>query len=171
MIWSSAQPFSVNNMLQVFMKQEQKRFVRVWDRRFCGLVGAYYGKARTTKDLLKITEGYSLADSPHKNVYETYKGYLGIAPEMKGHWTLENTILVDDSETKAVQQKENHVHISSFEDLSRDDELLRLQHYLEMYVANKGAYPNLVDYLKEHPWPKFRDRASSEQPPAPEQGQ
>ncbi|KAJ2415380.1 hypothetical protein GGI10_001743 [Coemansia sp. RSA 2530] len=171
MIWSSAQPFSVNNMLQVFMKQQQSRFVRVWDRRFCGLDGPYYGKAQTTKDLLKITNGYSLADSPHKNVYETYKGYKGIAPEMKGHWTLENIVLVDDSETKAVRQKENHVHVSTFEDLRHDEELLKLHRYLEAYIANKEAYPNLVSYLKERPWIEFRDGASSEQPPASEQGQ
>ncbi|KAJ2884119.1 hypothetical protein H4R27_002316 [Coemansia aciculifera] len=169
MVWSSAQPYSVYNMLQMFMNEQQKRFVRVWDRRFCDLDGFYYGKAQTTKDLLKITSGYSLADSPHKDAYDTYKGYLGIAPEMKDHWTLENIVLVDDSETKAVRQKENHVHVSSFEDLRYDDELLKLHNYLEIFIASQDKYPNLVDYLKKHPWPEFRDRTSSEQPPVSEQ--
>ncbi|KAJ2821193.1 hypothetical protein FBU31_004984 [Coemansia sp. 'formosensis'] len=169
MVWSSAQPFSVNNMLQVFMNEQQKRFVRVWDRRFCDIDGNYFGKAQTTKDLLKITSGYSLADSPHRNVYDTYRGYLGVAPEMKDHWTLENIVLVDDSETKAVRQKENHVHVSSFEDLRHDDELLKLHLYLTKYVDSKDIYPNLVDYLKEHPWPEFRDCISSKPPSASEQ--
>ncbi|KAJ2400281.1 hypothetical protein GGF41_007960, partial [Coemansia sp. RSA 2531] len=64
---------------------------------------------------------------------------------------------------------ENHVHVSSFEDLRFDDELLKLRNYLEIFIASQDKYPNLVDYLKEHPWPEFRDRDSSEQPPAPEQ--
>ncbi|KAJ2446445.1 hypothetical protein GGF42_005691, partial [Coemansia sp. RSA 2424] len=166
MIWSSAQPNSVNNMLQIFMSQEQKRFVRVWDRRFCDIDGFYFGKAQTTKDLLKITSGYSLADSPHRDVYNTYKGYLGVAPEMKDHWTLENIVLVDDSETKAVRQKDNHIHVSSFENLRHDDELVQLHRYFEAYVASQDKYPNLVDYLREHPWPEFCGRPSSENTPA-----
>ncbi|KAJ2747337.1 hypothetical protein GGI20_000588 [Coemansia sp. BCRC 34301] len=167
MVWSSAQPNSVNNMLQVFMSEQHRRFVRVWDRRFCDIDGYYFSKAQTTKDLLKITSGYSLADSPHRDVYGIYKGYLGIAPEMKDHWTLENIVLVDDSETKAVRQKDNHLHVSSFENLRHDDELLYLQHYFEAYIASQDKYPNLVGYLSEHPWPEFRDHASSTHTPVP----
>ncbi|KAJ2003571.1 hypothetical protein GGI04_002922 [Coemansia thaxteri] len=155
MVWSSAQPYSVNNMLQCFMNEQQKRFVRVWDRRFCDLDGFYHGKTRTTKDLLKITGGYSLADSPHRDVYGTYKGYLGIAPEVKDHWTLENMMLVDDSETKAALQRDNHLHISTFEDLRHDDELLHLQRYLQVYIDSRDQFPDLVSYLKQRPWSEF----------------
>ncbi|KAJ2892815.1 hypothetical protein IWW38_003075, partial [Coemansia aciculifera] len=171
MVWSSAQPSSVNNMLQAFMSEEQNQFVRVWDRRFCDIDGVYFSKAQTTKDLLKITSGYSLADSLYRSVCENYDGYLGIAPEMKDHWTLENIVLIDDSETKAVRQKDNHVHASTFEDLYHDDELVELQRYFEEYVANKDKYPNLVDYLKEYPWSKFRGRESGASTPAPEPAQ
>lgn len=155
MVWSSAQPFSIDDMLSLLMKPYQKRLVRVWDRRFCGIEGDYFSKVQTIKDLVKITNGYTLANSPHANVFGSYRNYLGMAPEMKDHWKLEDILLIDDSEVKASLQKDNHIYVSTYKDTTNDDELVRLRKYLEAYVEQKADYSNLVDYVKQRPWMTF----------------
>ncbi|KAJ1663221.1 hypothetical protein EV178_005195 [Coemansia sp. RSA 1646] len=159
MIWSTAQPQNVTNMVNLMLNPYHEKFVRVWDRRFCDLNGSYYSKSPSIKDLRKITDGYTLADSPHRNIYGTFDGYLGISPDMKDHWKMESIILVDDSESKAALQKDNHIFISSFEDKtseSDDKELLKLTQYLQSYLQNKEQYPDLLTYLSKNPWPEFR---------------
>ncbi|KAJ2555588.1 hypothetical protein EV175_002231 [Coemansia sp. RSA 1933] len=159
MVWSTAQPHNVNNMVKMMLNPYHEKFVRVWDRRFCDLNGRYFSKTPSIKDLRKITDGYTLADSPNRNIYGTYKGYLGICQEMSDHWKMENIILIDDSESKAALQKENHIFISSFEGRTSqldDIELLKLTQYLQAYLQNKAQHQNLVTYMAKHPWPAFQ---------------
>ncbi|KAJ2394046.1 hypothetical protein GGI23_004840 [Coemansia sp. RSA 2559] len=159
MIWSTAQPSNVNNMVSLMLSPYYERFVRVWDRRFCDLRGNYFSKSPSIKDLRKITGGFTLADAPNRNVYGTYDGYLGVNLSMRRYWEMENIILVDDSESKAELQKENHIFISSFEDItgeSDDKELLKLTQYLQRYLQNKKQYRNLVTYMSKNPWPEFQ---------------
>ncbi|KAJ2657407.1 hypothetical protein IWW48_004536 [Coemansia sp. RSA 1200] len=159
MVWSTAQPHNVSNMVSMLLSPYYKQFVRVWDRRFCDLNGSYFAKSPSMKDLRKITDGFTLADSPTRNIYGSFDGYLGMNPERKGHWKMENIILVDDSESKAALQKDNHIFISSFEDKtneSQDNELLALTRYLQEYVQNKQQYSSLLAYVLRHPWPEFR---------------
>ncbi|KAJ1906833.1 hypothetical protein LPJ81_001125 [Coemansia sp. IMI 209127] len=159
MIWSTAQPSNINNMVSSMLSPYYERFVRVWDRRFCDLNGKYFSNAPSIKDLRKITDGFTLARAPNRNIYGTYNGYLGISSSMKRNWEMNNIILVDDSESKAALQKENHIFISPFEDItgeSDDRELLKLTQYLQCYLQNKKQYPNLVAYMSKHPWPEFQ---------------
>ncbi|KAJ2618127.1 hypothetical protein H4S08_000051 [Coemansia sp. RSA 1365] len=165
MVWSSTQPGNINEMLRKTLSPHWKKFVRVWDRRFCELDGVYFGKSKSVKDLARICDGFSLEDSPNRNIYGTYDGYKGICSDMKGHWTLENTIIVDDSESKTALQKDNHVFVKPFEilksipkvDESTDKELLKLKQYLTAYLEQKEPRQSLVSYLKEHPWLEFRN--------------
>ncbi|KAJ2123726.1 hypothetical protein IW147_002319 [Coemansia sp. RSA 720] len=165
MIWSSAQPASVSDMMNKMLSPYCKEFVRVWDRRFCDLDGQYFNKAHTVKDLDRIVSGFSLGDSPHCNVYGTFNTYTGICSDAKDKWTLNNMIIVDDSESKTALQKDNHIFVSSFENplaikkdgSPADDELLRFKHYLEAYVSQREQYPNLLDYLTANPWLAYRD--------------
>ncbi|KAJ1867063.1 hypothetical protein LPJ78_001276 [Coemansia sp. RSA 989] len=164
MVWSSAQPASIADMLNKMLAPYHKQFVRVWDRRFCDIEGEYFAKSRTVKDLRRIFNGFSLADSPNCNVYGTFSDkYTGTCIDTKGRWTIENTVIVDDSESKTALQKENHIFISSFDDplavgpdgSPADNQLLKLKEYLEDYTTRKEQYPTLLDYLKTNPWPEF----------------
>ncbi|KAJ2822287.1 hypothetical protein IWW50_004273, partial [Coemansia erecta] len=169
MVWSSAQPGSVSDMMNKLLSPYCKEFVRVWDRRFCDIDGQYFAKSRTVKDLERICNGFNLADSPNCNVYGTYNGYTGVCSGPKDRWTLDNTIIVDDSESKTALQKDNHVFVSTFEDPLAtkkdgspvDDELLKLKRYLEAYVSQKEYHPTLVDYMRANPWLAFRDSGDS----------
>ncbi|KAJ2792913.1 hypothetical protein H4R20_006714, partial [Coemansia guatemalensis] len=169
MVWSSAQPGNINEMLKKTMSPHWERFVRVWDRRFCGLDGSYFYKSNSIKDLARICDGFSLEDSPTRNVYGTYEGYKGICSDKQGHWKLENIIIVDDSESKTALQKDNHVFIQSFEvfnpatknDGSTDEELLKLKQYLTAYLEQNEPRQSLVSYMKEHPWLEFRNAANT----------
>ncbi|KAJ1645746.1 hypothetical protein LPJ64_002684, partial [Coemansia asiatica] len=114
MVWSSAQPASVVSMLKSGFGAHAQHLVRVWDRRFCDMEGKYFSKTKTIKDLSRITDGFDLSQSPNCNVYGTYDGYLGVYPAKQGHWKLEDIVLIDDSESKAALQKENHIFISTF---------------------------------------------------------
>ncbi|KAJ2083794.1 hypothetical protein H4R24_000565 [Coemansia sp. RSA 988] len=165
MVWSSAQPANINEMMRKTMSPYWKDFVRVWDRRFCELDGQYYSKANSIKDLARIYNGFSLEDSPDRNVHGTYEGYKGICLDKQGHWTLDNIIIVDDSETKTALQKDNHVFVQTFDvfgssvknDEPADKELLKLKQYLAAYVEQEEPRPSLLSYLKEHPWLEFRN--------------
>ncbi|KAI9506534.1 NLI interacting factor-like phosphatase-domain-containing protein [Coemansia spiralis] len=164
MVWSSAQPGNINNMLEGLMSPYYKSFVRVWDRRFCQLDGRYFGKSSSLKDLRRITDGFTLMDSSTRNAYGTYDGYLGICPEKRDHWKMENVILVDDSKSKAAQQKGNHIFISSYDGPKTnpdDDELLKFTDYLKGYLARKSEYSDLLSYLSKHSWPEFRTAGSA----------
>ncbi|KAJ2158736.1 hypothetical protein GGF46_003550 [Coemansia sp. RSA 552] len=168
MVWSSAQPDSVHEMMTKILAPHYQQFVRVWDRRYCDLDGEYFSKAKTVKDLNRICNGFSLEDSPNRDVYKTYNGYKGACVDTKDRWTLENMLIVDDSESKTELQKDNHIFVSTFESpierksagLPPDDELLKLKHYLELYTRQKDTYPNLLAYLTAHPWIAFRDASS-----------
>ncbi|KAJ2751831.1 hypothetical protein IWQ56_006822, partial [Coemansia nantahalensis] len=159
MVWSSAQPATIEEMLRKLLHPYYTEFVRVWDRRFCELNGRYFEKSPSIKDLQRICDGFGLDKSPFRNVYGSSEGRLGMSAEKRGHWTIDNIILVDDSESKAARNQDNHVHVATFGNpvasqmagKPEDDDLLRLKQYLEAYVDNKDAFPSLVSYLKQHP--------------------
>ncbi|KAJ2374758.1 hypothetical protein IW150_002922 [Coemansia sp. RSA 2607] len=160
MVWSSAQPASVLGMLDASFGEHASQLVRVWDRRFCHLDGNYFDKSSTVKDLRRITDGFNLSHSPHCSVYTSYNGYKGVNTENPGQWKLEDIILIDDSESKAFLQKDNHIFISTFSGQTYDSELSVLQTYLQKFLDNKDDYPHLLDYIKENPWLDYRKEAT-----------
>ncbi|KAJ2228777.1 hypothetical protein IWW45_006467 [Coemansia sp. RSA 485] len=156
MVWSSAQPGSIVSMLNSGFGAHAQDLVRVWDRRFCDLDGSYFSKSKSIKDLTRITDGFDLSKSPNCNVYGSYDGYLGVYPPKHGHWKLEDIVLVDDSESKAALQKDNHIFISTFAGQQHDFELDILKSYLQGYLDQKDALPHLLEYVKANPWLEYR---------------
>ncbi|KAJ1725157.1 hypothetical protein LPJ53_000653 [Coemansia erecta] len=160
MVWSSAQPASVLGMLDAGFGEYANQLVRVWDRRFCDLDGDYFDRSSSVKDLRRITNGFNLSQSPNRTAYRSYNGYTGVNTENPGQWKLEDIILIDDSESKAFLQKDNHVFISTFSGQTYDSELNTLQTYLQKYLDNKDNFPHLLDYIKQSPWLDYRKEAT-----------
>ncbi|KAJ2785622.1 hypothetical protein H4R18_000438 [Coemansia javaensis] len=164
MVWSSAQPQSIREMLAKLMSPYSSRFVRVWDRRFCELDRPYFEKAACVKDLRRISDGFTLDESPYRDIYGPPEGYTGTCADAKGRWALDNIIIVDDSATKIERNPANHILVSTFADPAArksdgtpaDDDLLRLKQYLEGYVERRDTLPSLLAYLEETPWLQFR---------------
>ncbi|KAJ2726885.1 hypothetical protein GGI07_000213 [Coemansia sp. Benny D115] len=156
MVWSSAQPFSVFNMIDMTFGSYESKLVRVWDRRFCNIDGKYFAKSQTIKDLRRITDGYHLGMSPYRSLLGEYDGFLGMCPDKKNHWKLDNILLIDDSEAKALRQKDNHILMSTYEGGKVDTELDLLIKYLQLYIDSKEHHLTLLDYVKEHKWQEFK---------------
>ncbi|KAJ7251113.1 hypothetical protein B0H12DRAFT_1018711 [Mycena haematopus] len=90
MVWSSAQPPSVADMLNHCFGQRQREFLAIWARDTMGLPPALYNKKTpTTKDLAKIWAAF---------------------PEH----SQQTTLLLDDSARKAHLHPHNHVCVLEY---------------------------------------------------------
>ncbi|KAI8644335.1 HAD-like domain-containing protein [Parasitella parasitica] len=130
MLWSSAQPHSVNNMSRLFGKHREKLSL-IWDRTSFGLSAADYNrKILTIKDLDKVWEHF------------------------KGQYNATNTILLDDSPKKAQLHPYNCIHPSEFEHgapafvSSGESELLHVLDYLKVLQLQS----NVSNYMRKHPY-------------------
>ncbi|KAL1671170.1 hypothetical protein EV122DRAFT_285245 [Schizophyllum commune] len=112
MIWSSAQPHSVHDMVDKCFGRAQGNFAAIWARDTLGLKHyEYHQKTQTTKDLaipwrkLRLNPGYG--GKPH---------------------SASTTLLVDDSPLKARLQPYNHMAIREYDaDTLRRDRLAVLK--------------------------------------------
>lgn len=101
MVWSSAQPHSVADMVDKCFAERKEELVAVWARDTLGLdEQSYHRKSETTKDLAKPWSALHLdsttsADSAQKHSALT-------------------TILVDDSPLKAKLQPYNHLCVREY---------------------------------------------------------
>lgn len=130
MLWSSAQPHSVNNMCRLFGKHKEKLSV-IWDRTSFGLSKSDYNrKVVTIKNLDKVWQHF------------------------QGQYDATNTILLDDSPLKAQLQPYNCVHPSEFEHgssafvSSGESELLHVLNYLKLLQFQS----NVANYIRHHPY-------------------
>ncbi|KAJ7267258.1 hypothetical protein C8J57DRAFT_1327125 [Mycena rebaudengoi] len=99
MVWSSAQPFSVADMVNHCFGEQQRQFLAIWARDTLGLSPEeYHRKARTTKDLAKP---------------------WGAFPEHSAH----TTVLLDDSALKAHLQPWNHICLREYVQQTRNHDL------------------------------------------------
>ncbi|ORX55638.1 HAD-like protein, partial [Hesseltinella vesiculosa] len=133
MVWSSAGPGMVENMLQLFGDYRAQLFA-VWTRHNLGLNPKDYNrKVQTYKNLDRLIESPLLHD----------KGFY-----------FHNIILLDDSPRKVSKQPYNCVPIKTFSHYNPefgvhgDCELLRAIDYLEL-LANETNVPG---YIKAHPF-------------------
>ncbi|KDR71857.1 hypothetical protein GALMADRAFT_33842, partial [Galerina marginata CBS 339.88] len=95
MVWSSAQPHSVDDMVQKSFKERRKELKAVWARDTLGLSGDdYYQKTQTVKDLEKPPSLTLEEDKPRHSA--------------------KTTLLVDDSPLKAILQPWNHLCIPEY---------------------------------------------------------
>lgn len=130
MLWSSAQPHSVNYMSRIFGHRKDKLSV-VWDRTSLGLSTQDFNrKIVTIKDLNKVWKHFG------------------------GKYNATNTILLDDSRQKTVLQPYNAIHPTEFEHNSAtftsngESELLHVMEYLKVIQFQS----NIAWYIKHHPY-------------------
>ncbi|KAF8885178.1 hypothetical protein BD779DRAFT_694928 [Infundibulicybe gibba] len=104
MIWSSAQPHSVADMVGKCFGDSQASLLAIWARDTLGLSQAQYSqKSQTTKDLSK----------PWAFFQEAHPGI-----PLRHHSAL-STILVDDSPRKARMQPWNHLCVREYTSILR----------------------------------------------------
>ncbi|KAF9152075.1 hypothetical protein BG015_005824 [Linnemannia schmuckeri] len=156
MVWSSAQPHSVDAMLSCGFGDRVPKLDRVWTRKDFRLSEHDYNKkVLTIKDLEFIwdaikTEKASTAAKGAAAVTDIDgKKDLEEQPEV---FDQTNTVLIDDSFDKVQLQPYNGVQLLDFdEDLARvgtDCELLKVRRYLEKLIYQK----NVSAYMRVHPF-------------------
>ncbi|KAG0166409.1 hypothetical protein DFQ30_007229 [Apophysomyces sp. BC1015] len=129
MVWSSAQPSSVQKMSQMFGPYYD-RLRLIWDRRHFELtMEEYNNKAVTVKDLEKV---WGVLDN----------------------FNATNTILLDDSPAKSAKQPFNGIHLRTFDHYDKtfrregEHELLDVLKYLKELKYQS----NVCHYMKNHPY-------------------
>ncbi|KAF9584098.1 hypothetical protein BGW38_007593 [Lunasporangiospora selenospora] len=188
MVWSSAQPHSVETMLSYGFDQRSSLLDRVWTREDFRLPRSdYIKKVLTIKDLEFVWEGIELEKkraregkrrsqqqifSKEEKIAETVASLEVLDEKYSIHFDQTNTVLIDDSHDKSQLQPHNCLVLRDFdENLARagnDDELLRVKQYLQklVYQSNVSAYMSRQPYdsnaLLEDPAPrKLANRRSS----------
>ncbi|CAO3673023.1 unnamed protein product [Umbelopsis ramanniana] len=134
-VWSSARQNTVSNMCQLF-GDFKKQLLFTWSRENFGLSeDDYLRNIPTLKDLQLVWK--NLEDNPNLPSYTAY-----------------NTVLLDDSSSKAALQPFNSIAISEFnhkntdKQLNGDNELLNVIAYLE-----KVKYEdNVSNFMKLNPY-------------------
>ncbi|KAF8948777.1 hypothetical protein BGZ47_002750 [Haplosporangium gracile] len=161
MVWSSAQPHSVETMLSCGFGDRVPKLDRVWTRKDFRLSEHDYNKkVLTIKDLEFIWNAIKT-----EKASTALKG-AAAATVVDGNKALEeqpevfdqtNTVLIDDSFDKVQLQPYNGVQLLDFdEDLARagtDCELLKVRRYLEelIYQKNVSAYMRVYPFNSNAP--------------------
>ncbi|KAI8970700.1 HAD-like domain-containing protein [Pilobolus umbonatus] len=129
MVWSSAQPQSVDFMCKAF-GDHRKTIDLIWDRRSLRLSRAdYHRKVQTIKDLQYVWTHY------------------------RDRFDASNTILLDDSAEKTQLQPYNCVHPSTFthsQEFMKEGEC-ELLHVMD-YLKDLQCQSNVANYIKDHPY-------------------
>ncbi|KAL4071940.1 hypothetical protein V8B97DRAFT_1941792 [Scleroderma yunnanense] len=136
MVWSSAQPHSVDDMVSRTFADYAHELVAVWDRKSLGLTQEqYHRKTTTTKDLSKpwklLPLGLSPAQleagtsTPNRDRKVTNIDTDTGTPSSIAHSAL-TTLLLDDSPHKAALQPYNHVYIPEYDRPRRQRDLASL---------------------------------------------
>ncbi|KAG2337098.1 hypothetical protein BDR05DRAFT_941799 [Suillus weaverae] len=130
MVWSSAQPHSVADMVDRVFGDVQSKLVAVWDRGSLGLTKEdYHRKALTTKDLTKpwtlLPLGTNSAEIAVSSEADCATEQAGLAPSF-AHSAM-TTLLLDDSPHKARLQPYNHVCIPEYTSSFREKDLQQFQ--------------------------------------------
>ncbi|KAI5849491.1 NLI interacting factor-like phosphatase-domain-containing protein [Morchella snyderi] len=124
MVWSSARPDNVSLMLKaLFTPAEKQMLLAEWGRDTLGLTRLEFNQ--------KV--------QVYKRLDRVWEGQYRVAFPMDGKWDQTNTMLLDDSPTKAVGQPYNHVEVSEFLGTMRE-------------VREDRVLVNLVGYLEEIRW-------------------
>ncbi|KAK0469616.1 uncharacterized protein EV420DRAFT_1616176 [Desarmillaria tabescens] len=141
MVWSSAQPFNVNHMVDQCFKEEKDKLVAVWARDTLGLTSLqYHQKTQTTKDLAKPWAALSLLPDENEQASALSSSEDGPShstdwpapitepsPSAHAHSAL-TTLLLDDSPLKAQLQPWNHFCVPEYTAQIRGRDLSTRQH-------------------------------------------
>ncbi|TCD71081.1 hypothetical protein EIP91_000173 [Steccherinum ochraceum] len=167
MIWSSAQPHSVNDMVSQAFKEDQEQLVAIWARDTLGLSNDHYArKVQTFKDLEKpwaelpsllgsrnkrsstpASERSSRPSSPQMSPPPSSAPSLPSSPprhvsdSQDGTHSALTTLLLDDSPRKAELQPYNHVCIPEYDGARRgkDLEILQNEKLVLQSIADRAA--------------------------------
>ncbi|KAK3818113.1 MAG: HAD-like domain-containing protein [Linnemannia gamsii] len=162
MVWSSAQPHSVDAMLSCGFGDRVPRLDRVWTRKDFRLSEHDYNKkVLTIKDLEFIWDAIKTEKASTAKKGATIaaaaaptKGAVNHKQEKPEEEPFDqtNTVLIDDSFDKVQLQPYNGVQLLDFdEDLAKagtDNELLKVRRYLEKLIYQK----NVSAYMRIHPF-------------------
>ncbi|KAF9955273.1 hypothetical protein BGZ72_003896 [Mortierella alpina] len=154
MVWSSAQPHSVEAMLSFGFGDRVSRLDRVWSRDHFRLPAVDYArKVLTIKDLEYVWEGIEKEKTAKPDGHSH--------PKYAVQFDQTNTVLIDDSKHKSQLQPHNGLALRDFDqDLARagtDSELLKVRAYLEklIYQENVSAYMRLHPFDSNAPLEKI----------------
>lgn len=138
MVWSSAQPHSVDDMLLHTFGHDRSGFVAVWARDTLGLAeDHYYRKVQTIKDLEKPWAALappeqgraspsSVASSRQASPSSAVSSrHASPEPTWSSH-SAATTILLDDSHAKAALQPYNHLCVREYTRAQRNADLAAL---------------------------------------------
>ncbi|KAF9573072.1 hypothetical protein EC968_009032 [Mortierella alpina] len=150
MVWSSAQPHSVETMLSFGFGDRVSRLDRVWSRDHFRLPAVDYArKVLTIKDLEYVWEGI---EKEKKMAKPDGGGGGDKHPKYAVQFDQTNTVLIDDSKHKTQLQPHNGLALRDFDqDLARagtDNELLKVRAYLEKLIYQE----NVSAYMRLHPF-------------------
>ena len=142
MVWTSVLPKNAALMVAAtFRKDERKKLLAVWARDTLGLTAAQYNaKVQVYKSLTRIWEGEHMVHHP------TQPGLVVFDQT--------NTVLLDDTATKAVENPYNLIHLPEFlggtgsQAGAQDDVLAQCTDYLE----EARHQSNVSAFVRTHPF-------------------
>ncbi|KAI0704441.1 hypothetical protein C8T65DRAFT_741122 [Cerioporus squamosus] len=170
MVWSSAQPHSVDDMVERCFGEDREKMIAVWARDTLGLsTEHYFQKVQTVKDLEKpwsILSPHTAANapsSPHSSIASTpHSSPVPSSPSRpsddsvrqppdtissKVHSAL-TTLLLDDSPRKAELQPYNHVCIGEYSGERRAKDVESLQKEQD-WIAALDARRELEEFVAD----------------------
>ncbi|KAF8808879.1 hypothetical protein BYT27DRAFT_7241486 [Phlegmacium glaucopus] len=153
MVWSSAQPHSVNDMVEKCFGTYKEQLKAIWARDTLGLRSdEYFKKTQTTKDLAKpwaqipsIIPNPSHSQSPPESLSASKNSSSEVEvdshvllPQQQQEHSALTTILMDDSPLKAVLQPWNHLCVSEYEAETRKSDIDAAERELKrMWLAER----------------------------------
>ncbi|KXN91240.1 hypothetical protein AN958_01762, partial [Leucoagaricus sp. SymC.cos] len=150
MVWSSAQPHSVDDMVEKCFGDRKEELVAVWARDRLGLNASDYGrKVQTTKDLDKPWKELNSASSDVENPVETPEPSSSTTDDEKRNHSAKTTLLLDDSSLKAHLQPYNHLCLKEYDLVMRRHDVNLREWEVVLFASNAEADESAVDV--DHP--------------------
>jgi hypothetical protein len=139
MVWSSAQPDNVTAMCRkIFKGKHRDALLAIWSRDHLGLTSEQYkSKVQVYKDLDKVWNHFHV---------------LGTGEPVK--WGPHNTVLVDDSSTKATAQPYNLVKVPEF--IPRQEAKKDVLEQVAKYLDQLRWYADITTTIKREPF-QYKD--------------
>ncbi|KAJ3052639.1 hypothetical protein HK097_005916, partial [Rhizophlyctis rosea] len=155
--WTSAQSKNAEPMINNIFGQYTQQLVFKWDRTMCTDIGGQGRDWETTKNLRAFWEDVSETGANSSQM-----------------WSETNTILIDDTSTKAAHTPDNGLHLPTFTytdatlDAPNDDSLLNVLKYLDdirargpqtdvrWFLANNSLFEKHVSgNALQRPYPRY----------------
>lgn len=136
MVWSSAQPHSVERMVNRMFGEHKESMLAIWDRTRLEL---------TPKQYSQYILSYHLSQTDQNNLQDmkvpTVKDLRKVWTEYPRH-SAHTTILLDDSVDKAQLQSDNHICVSKYtvESHTKDTR----EHKLSLITKNEPIYDQML---------------------------